>query len=203
MLTLKKVAVTGGVAAGKTTVCQLFKDLGASVVSADEIVHQLLSSGTPVGRQIIHLLGPEIINGSVLDRKKIAAKVFSNPELLRSLERLIHPAVFDEIDKRYKQAKRQSTHSLFLVEIPLLYEAKQEQRFHAVIAVRAPKELCEKRYVAHSGFPAEEFEKRMLRQIDPAEKAARADFIIENDGDLEHLKTQVREIYTQLHSTGV
>ena len=85
MLKIKKVAVTGGLAAGKTTVCQLFKELGACVVSADEIVHQLLSPGTAVGQQVVSLLGSDIISDQGLDRKKIAAKVFSQPDLLLSL----------------------------------------------------------------------------------------------------------------------
>src|SRR5580700_5876146 len=99
MLKTKKIAVTGGLAAGKTTVCQIFKELGAYVVSADEIVHQLLSPGTTVGQQVIKLLGSDIISGQELDRKKIAAKVFFQRDLLHLLEEIIHPAVFDEIER--------------------------------------------------------------------------------------------------------
>ena len=79
MLKLKKIAVTGGLAAGKTTVCQLFKELGAYVVSADEIVHQMLSPDTVVGQQVVSLLGSDIVSGLGIDRKKIAAKVFYPP----------------------------------------------------------------------------------------------------------------------------
>ena len=197
MLTLRKVAVTGGLAAGKTTVCQFFKELGAYVVSADEIVHQLLSPETAVGQQVIRLLGSDIISDNTLNRKKIAAKVFSQPKLLQNLEELIHPAVFDEIDKRYQHAQQQSS-SLFIAEIPLLYESEREGKFDFVITVLASEELCRRRFMSQSQRPSDEFDKRMLRQIDPKKKAAKAHFTLFNEGDVEQLKAQVTMLYTQL-----
>ena len=97
MLKLKKIAITGGLSAGKTTVCQLFKECGAYVMSADEIVHRLLSPHTRIGQQVIALLGSDILSGAEIDRKKVSEKVFPYPDKLRALERIIHPAVFDEI----------------------------------------------------------------------------------------------------------
>ena len=124
--------------------------------------------------------------------------MFSKPRTLTSLERLIHPAVFDEIDKNTSKLKRQS-HTLFLVEIPFF--TKQSRSRISMLSSPCALQRIMRRAVCHPfRFSCRGVYKRMLRQIDPAEKAARADFIIENDGDLEHLKTQVREIYTQLHS---
>jgi dephospho-CoA kinase len=198
MLKVRKVAVTGGLAAGKTTVCQIFKELGAYVVSADEIVHQLLSPETAVGQQVVSLLGSDVISGQEFDRKKIAAKVFSQPNLLLAMEKIIHPAVFDEIERKYQQIDREKKHSLFLAEIPLLYESEGEGRFDGVISVFANPELCRQRFVQQTHQPVQEFEKRMTRQIDPTLKADKAHYTIENNGDFEQLKTEVKTLFFQL-----
>ena len=194
MLNLKKIAVTGGLSAGKSTVCEIFRQLGAYVVSADEITHQLLSSGTATAQQIIDLLGSDIIQGNELDRKKFAAQVFSEPDLLAALEKIIHPAVFNEIERKYSQVSREKKHSLFVAEIPLLYEAGEEKNFDAIITVTASRELCRKRYAGSS----EEFDKRMARQISPEHKANKAHYIIQNNGSFEDLKNEAKIIYTQL-----
>lgn len=198
MLKLKKIAVTGGLAAGKTTVCQLFKELGAYVVSADEIVHQLLSPDTAVGQQVISLLGSDIVSGQEFDRKKIAAKVFTKPDLLRALEEILHPAVFDEIEQRYRQAQKEEKYPLFIAEIPLLFESEREGRFDAVINVYTDTNISLQRFMHQTHQPAEEFEKRMIRQIEPGKKSAKASYIIENNGELKQLKTTVKTLYIQL-----
>lgn len=198
MLKVKKIAVTGGLAAGKTTVCQLFKELGAYVVSADEIVHQLLSPGTAVGQQVVSLLGTDIISGQELDRKKIAAKVFVQSDLLRALEEIIHPAVFDEIEQKYQQINREKKCPLFLAEIPLLYESEGQGRFDAVISVFANSELCQHRFMQQTHHPMQEFEKRMTRQMESKLKADKAHYRIENNGTVEELKTKIKTLYFQL-----
>ncbi len=198
MLKLKKIAVTGGLAAGKTTVCQLFKELGAYVVSADEIVHQMLSPDTVVGQQVVSLLGSDIVSGLGIDRKKIAAKVFTHPDLLQALEKIIHPAVFDEIERRYQAILKENRYPLFIAEIPLLYEAAGEKGFDAVISVNATPELCRKRFMEHTSNPSEEFDRRMMRQIHSEQKAAKATFIIQNNGSLAELKDDVKFLFLQL-----
>jgi len=199
MLKLKKIAVTGGLATGKTTVCQLFKELGAYVVSADEIVHQLLSPSTSVGQQVIHLLGPEIIRDEKFDRKKIAQLVFSDPSLLCALEKELHPAVFTEIEKRYNQASKEKKYPLFFAEIPLLYEVGKEEQFDSVISVEAKKNLALERFRKQKNESKQEFEKRMERQLPTGHKAAKADFVIENNGDLEDLRAKVKTLYRELN----
>lgn len=203
MLSLRKVAVTGGLSAGKTTVCKIFKELGAYVVSADEIVHQLLSPGTSTAEQIVRLLGSDITNGNELDRKKIADKVFSQPDLLNSLEKIIHPAVFDEIERRYEQASQEKKYPLFVAEIPLLYEAAEEnneveEKFDSIISVTALTDLCRQRFVKQTKNPVQEFDKRLGRQIAPEQKAEKAHYKIENNGTLEQLRDNVKTLYSKL-----
>lgn len=198
MLKLKKIAVTGGLSAGKTTVCQVFKELGAYVVSADEIVHRLLSPGTIIASQVAELIGSDMSSAGQLDRAAIAAKVFSQPDLLSALEKILHPAVFNEIERRYQQVSQQKEHRLFIAEIPLLYEAEAEKHFDTVISVRANRELCRKRFMEQTHSSPQEYEQRMRRQISPEIKAKKAHYVIENNGTLEQLKHSVNNLYPQL-----
>ncbi len=198
MLTLKKVAVTGGLSCGKSTVCHLFKELGCYVISADAIVHQLLSPGTAVGQQIISLLGSDIVRDCEFDRKKIADKVFSDPDSLRALEKILHPAVFDEIKAKYLEIQNKQDYSLFVAEIPLLYESKSEDFYDVIIAVMADPNVCRQRFKERQEQEGFEFDRRMNRQLSPIHKAARAQVLIENNGSIDELKQNIAVIYSQL-----
>ena len=192
MLALKKIAVTGGLASGKSTVCALLKKRGAYVVSADEIVHQLLSPHTPLGQQVIKLLGSDIVNDHQLDRKKIARIVFSNPQKLEALEKLLHPQVLNEIETAYQKIKQRSDYRCFVAEVPLLYEIGAEKRFDLVIGVVADPALCRARMKTHNDYSVEDYDKRMQRQ--QTNKADRADVVILNNGSIENLSDQVNQI---------
>lgn len=187
MLILRKVAVTGGLSCGKSSVCRFFKELGAYVVSADEIVHQLLSPNTDIGQQVINLLGNDIVINGKIERGIIANKVFNNHALLLSLEKLLHPAVLSEIEKQYQQAKVKQQVPLFIAEIPLLFEADGQGNFDLIIDVWSDPEVCRQRFKATTGYDADEYNKRMSRQLPPEEKAKRADIIINNTGNLQDL----------------
>lgn len=190
MLILKKVAVTGGLACGKSSVCRIFKDLGAYVVSADEIVHQLLNPETHLGQEIIQLLG-------VIDRAAIAKKVFDDPTLLQGLEKLLHPAVYKAIESQYEQLKSEGKTGLFVAEVPLLFESDPAPDM-ATIAVLAPETLCIERFKKATGYGEEEFRKRSSRQLDPKEKGRLAQYRIHNEGSLDDLRRQVKNLYNQL-----
>jgi dephospho-CoA kinase len=198
MLTLKKVAITGGLSCGKSSVCRFFKELGAHVVSADEIVHQLLTPTKKLGQQVISLLGEDIVVNETIDRKIIAKKVFEDRELLLSLEKLIHPAVLSEIEKKYQQASNQGKIPLFIAEIPLLFEAASESKYDAVISVWSEPEICKKRFVATTGYGEDEYFKRMANQMPADEKAKRADYVINNSGTLEQTRQVVTDLYSKL-----
>lgn len=194
MLILKKVAVTGGLSCGKSSVCRLFKDLGAHVCSADEIVHQLLSPETHLGQEVIKLIGIDIVVDNRIDRNAIAKKVFDQPKLLKSLEKLLHPAVYNAIENQFQKLKSEGKKGLFVIEIPLLFESESPTPYDATIAVVAPEALCIERF----GKGEEGYRKRMSQQLNPQEKARRANFVIHNDGTLESLRSVVEHIYHQL-----
>lgn len=200
MLKLKKIAITGGLAAGKTAVCQLLKELGAYVVSADEIVHRLLSPQTNIGQRVISLLGLDILNGTEIDRKKVSSKVFPHPEKLQALEQIIHPAVFDEIEKQYQQIKKKGKYQLFVAEIPLFYESQNEKHFDVVISVVADPSLCKERFLRKKGHTELEFQQRMTHQLDQNTKAKQAHYVLQNSGTLEELRAQVKTLFSNLIS---
>jgi dephospho-CoA kinase len=189
VLNLRKIAITGTVASGKSTVSRILQEYGAYVVDADEIVHSLLSSNTPTREKVIELLGPEIVVAgptSQIDRRKISEIVFSDFEKLKSLEKILHPAVKQEIDRRFNYVKNNPTYKMFVAEVPLLYEAGMEKDFDTVIAVISDKAVAQKRYTA------EQFDQRWARQ--DKDKAAKADFVITNNGDLNMLKSSIEAI---------
>ncbi len=199
MLNLRKIAITGGVASGKTTVCQFFKELGAYVVNADAIVHELLKPNTDLGQQIIRQLGPEVFKNGQICRKALAEKVFKDPKKLKRLEELLHPVVLQKIEEHYRRALKEETYSSFVVEIPLLYEIGAESFYDCVITVLAEETEAKKRF-ERAGFEKAEYENRMRRQLRPEEKAAKSHYTIHNNGSLEQLYTQVIHLNKLIHN---
>ncbi len=199
MLKLKKVAITGGLSCGKSSVCRILKEFGVYVVNADTIVHQLLSSDANLGQEIIRLLGSKVWVNQQLDRSRIAHIVFNDLELLRALERLVHPAVYIELNKHYQeQQKNLHPPPLFAAEIPLLFESNRENDFDTTVAVVADLEICCKRFIEATGYDQTEFNKRMARQFQSFDKAMRANDVIMNNGTLSDLRQATIELYYKL-----
>lgn len=199
MLKLRKGAVTGGLSSGKSSVCRILKELGAYVVSADKIVHQLLSADTNLGREVINLLGARILSDKQIDRSRIAEIVFQEPQLLLELEKILHPAVYKEIDNDYRrQQTKENAPSLFVAEVPLLFESGAEKDYDFTVAIVANPELCYHRFEKKTGFGKSEFDKRAARQLPQLEKAIRADYVIMNGGSLSNLQENVKELYQEL-----
>jgi dephospho-CoA kinase len=190
LLDLKKIAVTGGFAAGKSTVCRIFAEYGAYTVDADAITHRLLTLETAIGKKVVALLGPEIVTNNQINRKKIASIVFSNPEKLKALEAILHPAVRQEIGAEYDRVKNNPSYVLFVAEVPLLYEAGMEEDFDAVIAV-----------MRDNMTPNLDMAPRIRRQLPPAVKAAKADYVLENNGDLQALRSSIQTLLRRIHET--
>ncbi len=196
MLNSRKVAVTGTIASGKTTVCQFFRELGAYVVSADKIVHQLLSPDTDIGQKVIALLGEDIVVNGRFSREAIAKKVFCDEHLLLSLEELLHPEVQKEIEVHYQENFQK--YSLFIAEVPLLFESDLQGFYDKTIAVTADEKICKKRFKESTPYDEAEFVRRTKRMIAFEQKAKMADLTIENNGSLEELRASVEKVYTVL-----
>ena len=198
---MKKVAITGGLSSGKSIVCDILSQLGAYVVSADQIVHQVLLHDESVHQKIVDLLGFDVLSNHHLDRDKIAKKVFSNPEKLTSLEKIIHPSVFHEIQQQYEKHEHDPRYKLFVAEVPLLYEAQAENLFDVVVAVVAEDAFCKKRFMQKTGRSEEEYAARVDRQLSIEDKAKKADVVLTNNGSIEDLQKQINQWFPTICST--
>ncbi len=198
MLSSNKIAVTGSLSSGKTTVCNIFKDKGAYYISADAIIHKLLSNQSYLKQKIINLLGKAVIVNDELHRKKIAQKVFNNSQLLQDLEKILHPEVKKEIENEYKKFQTGQHDSLFVVEFPLLFEVGDNDCYDVVITVICDVELSQERFKKSTGYTDEEYDLRMVRQMNPKEKAKKADIVIKNNGSFEDLKQTVEQVFSNL-----
>lgn len=190
---LKKVAITGGIASGKSTVARIFKDLGAYVTSADDIVHQLLTPVTALGKDIISFLGPEVVVDGLFSHERIAERVFCDPSLLEKLEQRVHPEVQREIESQYQKVSQKS-YPLFVAEVPLLFESGMQRIFDVTILVVSDEKTCRLRFP----YGEEEYDRRSARLIPIREKCLLADIVIENNGNLEKLKQFVETNFNSL-----
>lgn len=190
------VGLTGTIGSGKTTVLGLFRQLGARVTSADEIVKRLLGENE-IKHQIAQALGGGVFceDGS-LDKQKTAAAVFGSPELRKRLEGIVHPAVMSEIKEfaRHYDLCGEIT----IAEIPLLFEGGFEAEVDVIITVTAPKRLVLERLSQKGVFSQEDITQRLACQIPDAQKTARSDFVIINDGNIASTRRQTAEIYRLL-----
>lgn len=196
MLSLKKIAITGGIASGKSSVCQFFKELGAYVIHADAIVHKLLDSKTHLGQQIIREFGPEITQNGQIDRRQLADRAFKDPKQLKKLEGLLHPAVMNELEESYLAACQKGSYTSFVAEVPLLYEIEADSFYDVVIAVIADETKAKERF-EQRGFT--DYTLRMKQQLKPQEKAKRAHYTIYNNGSLEELRQEVIKLDRIIH----
>ncbi|MCE2984069.1 MAG: dephospho-CoA kinase [Parachlamydia sp.] len=199
MLKLKKVAITGGLSCGKSSVCRLLKELGAYVLSADEIVHQLLSTDDKIIRQVVQLLGPDILVEEQIDRFLVAEIVFRDLEKMKELEQILHPAVYEEIKHSHlAQQNANQPPALFVAEVPLLFESNGEKYFDATAVILAEDKTCLERFISSQPSNREEFERRMSNQFKPLEKALRADYVIMNNDTLIALNEPVKQLFAEL-----
>lgn len=199
MLKLKKVALTGGLSSGKSTVLAIFQRLGATVVNADEFIHHLLSSNVTVIHRVLEILGEEVLDRGRINRKAIANKVFNNSEKLKQLEFLLHPPLRQEIHRIYDETLQQTKHGLFVVEIPLFFEKGGDSWYDSSLCIDSDEEHCIERFKRKTGLTEEDYRRRMRSQLSLGEKKAKADEIINNNCSLEELENQVRHYYLSHH----
>lgn len=196
MLTLQRVAITGSLASGKSTVCQFFEEWGAYVVRADQLLHREFSADTDLRRQICRLFGDEILVGSTIDRQRIAEMIVRTPKVLPKLESVCHPFVNREIQRQFVEACQLGTFSLFVAEVPLLFESAWSLHswFDTTVVVVSDREISKERYL-QSGGTAEQFDFREARQMSASEKIRRAAYTLVNNGTRAELYEKARTLY--------
>ena len=197
-----KIAITGGAGSGKSTVARMFRELGAEVLDADAAAREAVAVGTPAWQELRRLFGEEYFHpdGS-LNRPKVAQLVFADPEARKILNDLVHPRVAAALRRRLKEMEHQDA-SLVLVDVPLLFEAGLESAYDRVIVVYVDPEDQVRRLQDRNARGAEEIAGLLSAQWPLADKAARADFVVDNRGPLAETGAQVQEIWAELQKIG-
>ena len=201
VFTLHKVAITGSIASGKSTVRQFLQDLGAYTVDADQILHQAFTIDNPLGQKIVALLGKEIIEHGTIQRAAIVKIVMNEPAVLDQLEDICHPYVNATILDYYNAAEKTGKSTLFVVEMPLLFESRFPMRdwFDSIVLVVADRTKAQDRIHSKGGSMEQLafLEERQLPQVDKLQKV---DVVFENNSDLKTVKCKVKVLYDLLCS---
>jgi dephospho-CoA kinase len=191
------VGLTGGIAAGKSTVAEHWERLGAAHVDADELARRVVSSGTPAAAEIRSAFGDHVFDSAGnLDRAAMAAVVFAEPGKRKELEAIVHPAIQAaaraEIDRL---SGTLPAAALVVYSIPLLVETASQLPFDAVVTVEAPRDKQIERMVKSRGWTQEDAARRIDAQATPIERAARADHILSSNQELGLLLRDAEQLY--------
>jgi len=182
------IALTGGIGTGKTEVTHVLRELGAVVIESDKVAHLSYRPGTDAYDEIIDQFGKEVLDDSgVIDRGKLGGLVFAGPDLRVQLEKIVWPAVRSWITERLIQEKERGT-KIIVIEVPKLFEAGWDDLADAIWTVEAPSAAIAQRVNVRSNLSETETNARVQAQITRAERAERADLLIENSAQLADLR---------------
>jgi dephospho-CoA kinase len=192
------IGLTGGPGTGKSTVASMLARRGAAVIEADRLGHQAYAPGTEGWRTVVEAFGPEIVGpDGTIDRRRLGAIVFSDPEKLHRLNLIIHPIIRRLITEQLERFRREGVR-VVVIEAALLFEAGWEDLVDEVWVTEAPAEVAIARYVARTGLPEAEVRRRVAAQLDAAEKVRRAHRVIDTSGTLAAVERQVERLWDEL-----
>lgn len=187
-----RIGLTGGIGAGKSTVAQRFAARGVPVIDADEIAHTVAAPGGRAYDELVATFGREyFLADGTLDRAKLRAHVFADPDARRLLEGIVHPHVRVEINARLREVQA----PYCLIVIPLLFESRMEDTVHRVLTVEADDEVRIARVMARSALPENDVRAIMAAQLVPAERLARAHDRLWNNANPDALDASVGELH--------
>ena len=193
--------LTGGAGSGKSTVAAMFTELGARVIDADRVAHEVVRSPHPAYHEIVREFGFEILDSEgEIDRKRHAAIVFANPEKLKILNAIVHPRVIERIERLAEGFLLLDPKAVVLVDAALLYEAGVADRFNKIIVAWSRPDQQIERLMARMRLTREQAELRISAQWPAEEKRRRADYVIDCSDTVDETRKQVVRIYPQLQS---
>jgi dephospho-CoA kinase len=191
------VALTGGIATGKSHVRAEFERLGVPTIDADILARAAVAPGTPGLTAVASRFGPDVLDATGgLDRRKLAAIVFDNPDARRDLEQIIHPAVRLAIDHWF--AALPPTQPFAIADIPLLYETGRAGEFDAIIVTTCDPEAQVRRVMSRDSVSESEARQRIAAQLSSQEKTRLATYVVHTDGASDETARQVHQIYNEL-----
>ena len=194
-----RVGLTGGIASGKSTVSEIFAELGAVIIDGDKLAREVVERGTPGLAQVVEAFGPEILTpDGDLDRPKLGQVVFNDEARRKVLEGIVHPLVFE----RYAALEASApTDGVVVHDIPLLAETGRADTFDAVVVVETPVEVQVERMLRDRGWTREDAESRIAAQASAEQRRAIATHLIVNDGSLADLRARVEEVWAELSAS--
>jgi dephospho-CoA kinase len=186
-----KVALTGGIGSGKSLVGEYLEELGAVVIDSDELARSVIERGSPGYEEVLAVFGDEILSEGEIDRKKLAARVFSDEPARKQLEAIIHPRVRETAEKLTRNL---GADAIVVNQIPLLFETDGAKRFDYVITVECAEGIRVER-LKDRGMKEYEISKRMQAQASDEQRASIADFVLKNEGSIDQLQRAVQDLW--------
>jgi len=205
---LLKVGLTGGIASGKSVAAEMFRQLGAHVIKADEIAHRLMEPDEAVYAEVVRQFGSGILNPDrTINRSALAEAAFgeavrNRPSRVQELNRIVHPAVIERQEQWMEQVGKRDPQAVAIVEAALILEAGAADRFDRIVVVTCRPEQKIERWARRMKIDEEtarrEVERRTAAQLSDADKIKTADYVIDNSGSLDETSKQVRTLYANL-----
>lgn len=193
------IALTGGIASGKSTIAGRLAEHGATIVDADQIVRDVQSPGSPVLARIAETFGADVItpDGS-LDRAALGAKVFGDADLLAQLNAIVHPAVRVESQRRFDAALGDDPDAVVVYDVPLLVEARVDDPWDLIVVAHAPADVRRQRLVELRGMDERAAQERIDAQVSDERRLAIADVVIDTSDSLERTREQVDALWERI-----
>lgn len=193
------LGVTGGIACGKSMISQFFKEMGAAVLSADELAREVLRPGEDAFNKVVAHFGKEILAADgTIDRSLLGKKIFLAPKERKELERITHPAISSLAMLRINELRQDPEFPVIIYEAPLLFEAKAEERVDLIVVVAITPERQLERLMQRDNLTKEEALQRIFAQMPLEEKISRADILVGNNATPEETKKLVHHIFEEL-----
>jgi dephospho-CoA kinase len=198
---VKLIGLTGGIASGKSTVATILKQLGAAVINADELSREVVQPGKGAWKEIVETFGANVLQSDkTLDRKKLRTVVFDNPEARKKLEAIIHPKVRALAEEKIRELAA-AGRSIIVYEVPLLFEGQLHHWLRPVILVACDINTQRQRLRDRDQLTNTEAQQHIDAQMSLEEKRKLADYVIENNGNIEELERQVKSVLESIAAT--
>jgi len=193
------VALTGGIAAGKSTVSRMLAECGATIVDADVLAREAVAVGSSGLADVTREFGPQVLTASgTLDRAALGNIIFSDDDARRRLETIVHPEVARLSAEAFAAAERENPGGVIIYDVPLLVEAGRKGEFDAVIVVEAPDDVRRQRLINERGMTEQEAQSRLAAQATNAQRRAIADYVISSEFGLEDTRREAESVYALL-----
>jgi len=193
------VAVTGGIASGKSAVSKMLEKVGAPVIDYDVVAREIVEPGKPAWKDIVAWFGEDVLEEDRrIDRKKLSDIVFRDTEKRKKLEGFTHPRIIEEAERQADEIARKNPKAIIQVAVPLLIEINIQHKFHKVLLVYVPRETQIERLLKRDAITREAAESILRAQMPIDEKLKYADFVIHNEGTLDETARQVEQVWEEL-----